>query len=55
MKDAEPAKQIYATNTGKSVKDALEYFPLDVQVALSSKIFQVTHTCIEQYKEQHPS
>ncbi|KAK3887703.1 hypothetical protein Pcinc_008188 [Petrolisthes cinctipes] len=54
MKDV-PSKQTFASTTGKSVEYALEYFPLDAQFALGSKIFQVIHTFTEQYKEQHLS
>ncbi|KAK4295738.1 hypothetical protein Pmani_031721 [Petrolisthes manimaculis] len=51
----EPPKETFASTTGKSVEYALEYFPLDAQFALGSKILQVIHTFTEQYKEQHPS
>lgn len=52
MRDAEPEKPTYASTTGKSVECALEYFPMDVQFALGSKISQLIHTFTEQYKAQ---
>ncbi|KAK4320924.1 hypothetical protein Pmani_008241 [Petrolisthes manimaculis] len=55
LNDEPPKRETFASTTGKSVEHALEYFPLDAQFALGSKILQVVHTFTEQYKEKHPS
>ena len=48
-------KQSYLSSIGKNLESALEYYPMDVQFELGSRIFELVHTFSRQCKEQHHS